>query len=485
MENLEQNVSKSTSATQKTERFVAEEIDAEQLPETITKTIAKIADLSLKVEAAEKAAQLASKKAADASRRKTGIGKTGKAVSSLQDGMLELAKAQDAAIDAQKVSFEFQKQLAETTKQLFSLGIVNTATNRTVVRELEHKLSGVTGEKLSDLAKQELLGIISQLRAQEDVMSKVETNAKQINQQKQTIGSIKKNIYFLENDLDDVENNIEDIEKNIDEVEEDIDDIERNIDEVEEDIDDIERNIDEVEEDIDDVERNIDEVEEDIDDIERNIDEVEENIDDIEKNIDQVEATVEDNKKRIEGLEEELNSFKKDRISKKESIFWRNKTTVSKETFVKAVCLIVSAVFGITNFVGLYIVGKKINSVILKAISIVFPIVGTCFIVLQENYAEQYSAIEKISPFVFAVVFLIPSVLIIANLTKYICADTLMQKLHRYNIDPEFLNTPVAIHQRPISWVTPQIKKMAKSLFKEKYYLILLTIDEQMEGEKL
>lgn len=279
--------------------------DEKYLPNKITDTVDSLSVLSKKVDAAEKAAAEATRKAEIAKKQKTGFWHNSTAIESIQEALPELTKAQDALVEAQKVSFEFQEQLAEATKYLFGLGVANIAMNRTVVRELQLKLEGASKEELNDLARQELMGVISQLKAQEDMMSKTEKNTSIIKEHHKDIGDIKEDV--------------DDIEKNIDDVEENIDDIEETIDEIEEDIDDIEKNIDEVEEDIDDIEKNIDEVEEDIDDIEKNIDEVEENIDDIEKNIDEVEEDVEDNKNRIDELFAEIELLKKNdtEISKK------------------------------------------------------------------------------------------------------------------------------------------------------------------------
>ncbi|WP_132470456.1 hypothetical protein [Novosphingobium sp. ST904] len=73
---------------------------------------------------------------------------------------------------AQKISFDFQARLAEVTKYLFKLGVGNIAATRIVVRELEMRLHGASDEELSDLARQEVLSVIRQLKEQEDLLWK-------------------------------------------------------------------------------------------------------------------------------------------------------------------------------------------------------------------------------------------------------------------------------------------------------------------------
>lgn len=96
------------------------------------------------------------------------------AIEALQNTTYEIADAQVTVVDAQTLIFNYLNKIGEITKYLFSLGISNIAMNRMVVRELELRLKGASEEELSDLAKQELMGVIRQLKAQEDIMEKQE-----------------------------------------------------------------------------------------------------------------------------------------------------------------------------------------------------------------------------------------------------------------------------------------------------------------------
>ena len=68
------------------------------------------------------------------------------AIENLQTATLSLADAQVDAMNAQKLSFEYQQKLADITKFLFRLGLTNIAMNRVVVEELEYKLRNASQE---------------------------------------------------------------------------------------------------------------------------------------------------------------------------------------------------------------------------------------------------------------------------------------------------------------------------------------------------
>lgn len=106
------------------------------------------------------------------------------AVYSLQNATIDLADAQYLSADTQKVILQYQAKLAEISKYLFALGVFNIAANRTIVRELELKLKNgsLSKGKVSELAQQEILNVIKQLKAQEDIMVKQEKMTDKIKQ---------------------------------------------------------------------------------------------------------------------------------------------------------------------------------------------------------------------------------------------------------------------------------------------------------------
>lgn len=153
-------------------------VDEKMLPELIQGQIGKLKELNEGVITALEAAKKAEDKAEAAKKLSAGWslfgGEKKKAIEGLQQAGIELAGAVQSGAKAQKLSFDFQKRIADVTKYLFDLGVGNIAANRVVVRELELRLSGASKEQLSDLARQEVVSVIGQLKEQEDLLRKQE-----------------------------------------------------------------------------------------------------------------------------------------------------------------------------------------------------------------------------------------------------------------------------------------------------------------------
>ncbi len=154
-------------------------IDTGMLPDQIARQVDKLNELDASVKAAIAAAKQAEKHASDASQKSAGRGLFADhkkaAIEELQSSGIMLAKAIQLGVKAQKTSFEFQQRLADITKYLFKLGVSSIAANRFVVRELELRLQGASEEKLSELARQEILLVVKQLKDQEDILKKQES----------------------------------------------------------------------------------------------------------------------------------------------------------------------------------------------------------------------------------------------------------------------------------------------------------------------
>ncbi|MGN1133598.1 MAG: hypothetical protein ACI4RN_03985, partial [Oscillospiraceae bacterium] len=149
-------------------------VDLAELPNIITNQWGSIQNLDKKVQQSLKKAQNAKESADIAYKHSAGFGHKKKAIESLQNASVALAESQVQTVEAQKLSFEYQKQLCEITKYLFALGVSNIVANRTVVRELQLRLKGASEDELSELARREIISVISQLKAQEDIMEKQE-----------------------------------------------------------------------------------------------------------------------------------------------------------------------------------------------------------------------------------------------------------------------------------------------------------------------
>lgn len=149
-----------------------EDQDESMVPTLIQQQFSQLQVLRNNVDMATKKAEKAQSSVKYAKEKSAGLFKKKEAIESLQNAAVDLAEAQISAAEAQEVSFEYQQKLGEITKYLFGLGVTNIAANRSVVRELEMRLKGASEEELDEFARQELLGVVKQLKAQEDIMKK-------------------------------------------------------------------------------------------------------------------------------------------------------------------------------------------------------------------------------------------------------------------------------------------------------------------------
>lgn len=164
------------------DRYEVQIVDEAQIPSIITSQCREITNLQESVNAAMEKAEKAKESADRAKGKSAGLFQKKEAIESLQSATFDLAESQISATDAQKISFEYQEKLGKITQYLFGLGVTNLAANRCVVRELELKLKGASEEELNDLARQEIINVVKQLKAQEDIMNKQNELSKKVKQ---------------------------------------------------------------------------------------------------------------------------------------------------------------------------------------------------------------------------------------------------------------------------------------------------------------
>lgn len=169
------------------ENEILTRLEDSNLPKLITGHVEELKRLDKSVQQALTAASNAEKSAVEASKKSAGFGKKKVAIEELQSASVDLAKAVHQGAEAQKISFEFQQKLAEISKQLFALGVSNLANNRMVIRELEKRLQGASEEEISELAQQELMNVLHQLKAQEDILVKIDNHSLNIQQLRENL----------------------------------------------------------------------------------------------------------------------------------------------------------------------------------------------------------------------------------------------------------------------------------------------------------
>lgn len=164
-------------------------VNIDDIPKIVSESIEYISKLEKEVENSEVSAQKAMKYVNSQMTRYEETGKwifkhrsgnTKEIIEDTQEAIEQLAEAQQVSTVALRRSFDFQKQLAETSKYLFQLGCANIVVNRTAVQAIEKKLNGATNEEISELAYQEMENVILQLKNQEDILIRQENLTTQV-----------------------------------------------------------------------------------------------------------------------------------------------------------------------------------------------------------------------------------------------------------------------------------------------------------------
>ena len=178
------------------------------LSDLITTRIDALNDLEEHILEAEEAADAAIKEADDVKNGIIDYGifwdslDTDRAIEKLQNAVISTAKALEESSDAHKKTFEYQKRLTNISYGLFRLGATNIAHNRSLVREIELRLKGASEKEISELARNELVRVVTQLKEQEDLQKKLARLNDEIKTLKKSQKEIKDSSIVLENDKD-------------------------------------------------------------------------------------------------------------------------------------------------------------------------------------------------------------------------------------------------------------------------------------------
>ena len=125
-----------------------------------------------------------------------------KAQKDLVEVQSALADSQTAILNVQETQMAYQRQIADATKFLYGLSAYNMAASQSVLINLEAILSGASKEKLGEMAKEQLLLAMDQIKNQENIVTRLQQHEEQFEnmdselaaQQKQREKNHKKNL---------------------------------------------------------------------------------------------------------------------------------------------------------------------------------------------------------------------------------------------------------------------------------------------------
>ncbi|WMJ89250.1 hypothetical protein [Anaerocolumna sp. MB42-C2] len=87
-----------------------------------------------------------------------------------------LSDSQTSLLEVQETQMAYQHQIADATKFLYGLSAYNMASTQSVLINLEAVLSGASKEKLGEMAQQQLLLAMDQLKNQENIILRIQEN---------------------------------------------------------------------------------------------------------------------------------------------------------------------------------------------------------------------------------------------------------------------------------------------------------------------
>ena len=197
------------------------EYTEENLSDLITTRIDALNDLEKHILEAEEAADAAIKEADDVKNGIIDYGifwdsiDTDRAIEKLQNAVISTAKALEESSDAHKKTFEYQKRLTNISYGLFRLGATNIAYNRSLVREIELRLKGASEKEISELARNELVRVVTQLKEQEDLQKKLARLKEEVKTLKKRQNDINDSLTVIDADKDILDQKIEGLIKQL------------------------------------------------------------------------------------------------------------------------------------------------------------------------------------------------------------------------------------------------------------------------------
>ena len=182
-------------------------LDENNIQQYIGDQIRTMALIESKIEASQVKARLAQEKANVAQGKIRVFHKT-EAIEKLQEATLAEAEALGEIVDCNTCIFENQKAMAEVTKRLLFLGVGNMARNRIVVKKISDYLSGMNSGDPNSMMKCELIGIVSELNSQLDLMQRVQNISIELN-------DFDDDIKLVRLDVDETKKSLEEKDKSL------------------------------------------------------------------------------------------------------------------------------------------------------------------------------------------------------------------------------------------------------------------------------
>lgn len=149
-------------------------IDETQVPTLISEQFTILREYTSSLEKARKKADEVNQEAVQSQKKGVKLLRRKRVIEKLQSNQVALSESNKINMELQEKSLEYQKKISEIMQYLFGLGVANINMNRCIVRELMMRLENASEEEIDEMAREEILKVIKQLKAQEDLYKKNE-----------------------------------------------------------------------------------------------------------------------------------------------------------------------------------------------------------------------------------------------------------------------------------------------------------------------
>ncbi len=147
-------------------------IDEADVPALVQEQFTILSEYTSNVLKARKKAEEVSEQTAKSQEKGVRVLKMKDSIEDLQANQVALSESNKINTELHEKSLEYQNKLSEIMQYLLGLGVANITMNRCVVKELKMRLDNATEEEIDEMTRKEILNVIKQLKAQEDLYIK-------------------------------------------------------------------------------------------------------------------------------------------------------------------------------------------------------------------------------------------------------------------------------------------------------------------------
>lgn len=177
---------------EKEEKLDILNIPESEVPAVINEKFGQLAKIKNEVQYLQSSSIEIKNNAVVAKNKKVGLFNKKNVIKDLQTLTVDISNNQVANAEITNKILIYQQKTAEIMKFLLGLGVTNLATNRAVVKQLKDRLASAQDGSIDEYEEKEILSVLRQLKAQEDILEKQERMGERFNELNDKICKIEK-----------------------------------------------------------------------------------------------------------------------------------------------------------------------------------------------------------------------------------------------------------------------------------------------------